>query len=386
MRVLLTSTPGTGHLHALAPLALALRSAGHDVLWATADESCNRVRGFGFHAVAAGMPARDRLASIQPHLPEIMALPPRARRGMYFARFFGWAAAPKTRVDLEPVFQSFRPDVVVSEMAELAAAPMAVARGLPHVTVAFSGALTTEAFPLMIDSITPVWEAEHVTVPHDGGLADDLYLHPFPPSFGQLPNSGRVRSMRADGFDGDPSAQTPEWINALGSERPLVYLTSGTEPAAVRAPWIEAFEALGSLDVDVVATIGRNVDPSTFGDLPSNVRVERFVPQRWLLGRASMVASHGGAGTLLAAAANGVPQVLNPIAADQWENADAVVAAGVGVVCEPDQRCAADLAGAFEIVLGNGDMRAVVARVADEIAAMPSPADHVAEIEALANR
>jgi UDP:flavonoid glycosyltransferase YjiC (YdhE family) len=271
-------------------------------------------------------------------------------------------------------------------MAELAAAPMAVARGLPHVTVAFSGALPSDAFPLLIDSITPMWQAEHVAVPAEGGLADDLYLHPFPPSFGQLPSSGRVRSMRADGFDGDPSALAPQWIGALGVQRPLVYLTSGTEPTASRAPWAEAFEALGSFDVDVVATIGQHVDPSGFGDLPPNVRVERFVPQRWLLEKASVVASHGGAGSVLAAAASGIPQVLNPIAADQWENADAVVAAGVGVVCEPDQRSVEDLSRAFELVLGDSDMRVAAARVAAEIAAMPSVETYVAEIEELANR
>ena len=49
-----------------------------------------------------------------------MALPPRRRRGLFFAGFFAEIAAPAMRVDLAPVFDEFRPDIVIHERGELA--------------------------------------------------------------------------------------------------------------------------------------------------------------------------------------------------------------------------------------------------------------------------
>jgi UDP:flavonoid glycosyltransferase YjiC (YdhE family) len=176
----------------------------------------------------------------------------------------------------------------------------------------------------------------------------------------------------------------PTWLAELGTDRPLVYLTSGTEPAATGAPWAAALEALGNFDVDALATIGGHLDPATLGPIPPNVRVERFVPQQFVLDRATVVMSHAGAGSLLGATANGVPQLLNPIWADQWENADAATGAGVAITCELDQRSASDIATALERVLHEPRFADAASRVADEVAAMPEPVDHVATIEALA--
>ena len=55
MRILVTSTPGMGHLNALLPLMFALQDAGHDLLVVTAAESCERVAGYGFNVRAGGL-------------------------------------------------------------------------------------------------------------------------------------------------------------------------------------------------------------------------------------------------------------------------------------------------------------------------------------------
>jgi UDP:flavonoid glycosyltransferase YjiC (YdhE family) len=137
------------------------------------------------------------------------------------------------------------------------------------------------------------------------------------------------------------------------------------------------------MDVDAVATIGSHMDPSILGEVPRNVRVERFVPQRFVLERAAAVLSHAGAGSVLGAARRGIPQVLNPLAADQWENADAANDAGLAITCELDQRSDVDIATALSSILNDPQYRDAAAKVSDEIEAMPAPADHVATIEAL---
>jgi UDP:flavonoid glycosyltransferase YjiC (YdhE family) len=47
MRILVTSTPGTGHIHPMLPLVVDLHSRGHRVLWATGPASCHLVEAFG---------------------------------------------------------------------------------------------------------------------------------------------------------------------------------------------------------------------------------------------------------------------------------------------------------------------------------------------------
>jgi UDP:flavonoid glycosyltransferase YjiC (YdhE family) len=76
--------------------------------------------------------------------------------------------------------------------------------------------------------------------------------------------------------------------------------------------------------------------------------------------------------------------VLLLVAADQPENADRCVAAGVGVALPPDAREPADVARAAQTVLEDDVYREAAQRVAAEIADMPDPASLLPRLEALA--
>ena len=381
-RVLCTSTGGAGHVHAVAPVARALRGRGHDVQWAVAPDGGDAVAAMGFEWSPAGLSTAARRDAAGAAIDEAMQLPMGERRGPLFGALFARAAGPVMQRDLAPVMERFRPDVVAREVAELAAAPMAAARGIPFVTVAFSGVLPERARHEVLEDLGPMWRAEGLGDPCWADVYGQLYLHPFPASFGQRPDSPVVRPIRPD--RGSPSQTPAAWVQALGLDRPLVYVTSGTERAALTFPWSTAFAALDGLDVDVVATIGPHVDPTTLGAVPPKVRVERFVPQGDLLARASAVVSHGGAGTVLGAAGQGRPQLVVPLFADQWENGVAVRDAGCGVMLRPDRRRVEEIAEALLTLLEGSSHREAAARVAAEIVTMPSAADLAAEIEALA--
>lgn len=384
LRVLCTSTGGAGHVHALSPIARALRDRGHDVRWAVATDGADAVGAMGFEWFAAGLTTAARREAASAELAGIMQLPMAHRRGPLFAALFARAAGPVMRRDLAPIFDSFRPDVVLRETGELAAAPMAAARGIPFVTVAFSGVLPAAARDQAIDAIRPLWRAEGQGDPTWADVDGRLYLHPFPVSFGQRPDSPVVRSIRPE--RGSPSAQPAGWVAALGVDRPLVYVTAGTEPPSVTFPWQALFTVLARLDVDAVATIGPHVDPAALGDVPDRVRVERFVPQADVLGRARAVVSHGGAGTVLGAASYGRPQLVVPLFADQWENGVAVDEAGCGLVVGPHGRSVEELDAALRTLLAGDHYEHAATRVADEIGAMPTAADLVADVEQLAAR
>ncbi len=150
------------------------------MLWATAEEACERVRSYGFSVIPAGMSLADRLAAFLPHMDEVMALPPRRRRALFFSRLFGWAAAPRMYADLGPAFDTFRPDVVVSESPSwprrrwwsLAACPMI------HGTPMRGKILSVELNDLLTELFERIAENVHDAV--DGLDADALSTPPVP--------------------------------------------------------------------------------------------------------------------------------------------------------------------------------------------------------------
>ncbi|MDP2291035.1 MAG: glycosyltransferase [Actinomycetota bacterium] len=384
LRVLCTSTGGAGHINALAPVAVALRGRGHVVQWAVAADGGERVAAMGFEWSLAGMTTSDRRDAAADQLGRIMQLPMADRRGPMFAAFFARAAAPVMQRDLAPILERVRPDLVVREVAELGVAPMAAARSIPVVTVAFSGVLPENARAEVMADLGPLWHVEGFEDPSWDDVHGQIYVHPFPPSFGQRPDSSAVRPARATGA---PTPGTPpDWVHDLGATRPCVYVTSGTERTAMTFPWRDVFAVIAGLDVDAVATIGSHVDLVDLGPVPPNVRVERFVPQVDVLQRTAVAISHGGAGTVLGAASHGVPQLVVPLFADQWQNAVAVRDAGCGVLAGPDARSAGDIDASLRSLLGGAAHRDAAAVVANEIAAMPTATDLVDEIESLVER
>ena len=384
LRVLCTSTGGAGHINALAPLALALRRRGHDVHWATATDGGALVVAMGFEWSPAGMTTADRREVAADELVRIMQRPMEDRRGPMFAAFFARAAAPAMQRDLPPILDRVRPDVVVREVAELGVPAMAASRGIPVVTVAFSGVLPEPARREVMGDLGPLWRAEGLDDPSWDDVYGQMYVHPFPPSFGQRPDSSVVRPARATGAP--RGAAPPSWVAGLGGSRPCVYVTSGTERAATTFPWRVVFGVIAGLDVDAVATIGPHVDLEDLGPIPSNVRVERFVPQADVLARSAAVVSHGGAGTVLGAASCGLPQLVVPLFADQWQNGVAVREAGCGVLAGPDRRRAEDIEAALLTLLDGTVHHDAATLVAHEIAAMPTAPDLIDDVETLATR
>jgi UDP:flavonoid glycosyltransferase YjiC (YdhE family) len=384
MRILVTSTPGTGHIHPMVPLALALRDRGHEVVWATGPSSCRTVEAFGLETRPAGPdvgPRNQRFASQSEHL---VRLPPRERRLEAMPLLFGTLSAPVMRDALLPLFDELRPDLVLHEVAELAAAPLASSRGIPHVTHAFSDVVTPAVEAAVADSVAALWLAAGLAPAADSGWFDHLYLHPFPPSM-TGPSAAGHRTLvacrpRSVGTAGR-AEPVPAGLAGLGVERPLIYVTFGTEMGA-RAPWRPLLGALAEIEADVLVTLGNPAIAELLGPVPTNVVVEAWVPQDVVLARAALVVSHAGAGTLLAAAAAGVPQLCLPIAADQWDNADALVRAGAGRMIEMDGRTHEALAVAINAMIAGGCAPAARS-VAAEIASMPDLDEIVPRMEAL---
>ena len=149
------------------------------------------------------------------------------------------------------------------------------------------------------------------------------------------------------------------------------------------ARWAELLDALGALDVDALVTTGAAGLPPGVA-VPANVRVAPFVDQALVLDRAAAVVSHAGSGSLLGAAAAGVPQVCIPLGADQFENAAAAARRGIAVRVDPADRRPDAIAAAVRTASTDQAIRAAAHAVAAEIQASPDATEAARWIEDLA--
>jgi UDP:flavonoid glycosyltransferase YjiC (YdhE family) len=376
VRVLVSTTGGVGHIFPVLPLALELQRQGHDVMWATASGSCAVVEGVGIATSPAGLMPAERNQRFFHGNPNAFAIPLRDRRPVAFSGFFATTAAPVMMDALVPLFDEFRPDLVVHETSELASSPLATFKDVPCVTVAFSGELPRAVLAAGVVAAAPLWSRFGLDVPGDLGMYAHAYLHPFAPPLGQRPLGATIHDMQPLAVAGQ-SSDRPDWLASNATERPFVYATYGTEVGS-QAPWAAIVGALTSVDVDAVVTVGRGVDldplRAMFADLSTGrIRIEHYVPQAMLMERAAVVISHAGAGTMLAAGIAGVPQIALPVAADQFDNTDAFVGAGVAVTIGEGDVDQTTIANRLRGLLEGPAYRERAELLARKFAEMPGP-------------
>src|SRR3954468_12883520 len=371
MRVLFTTTSGRGHFQPMIPLARAFAGAGHEVRWAGAEQACVTLREKGFDALPAGLFELDPSPLRNPP-PEIAALPPAERPTYLFAIVFGPLRAEPMLADLMPIVESWQPQLMVCEQAELAG-PIAAARhGVPNVTHAFGRLLPATRLDRARESMAELWRSHGLEPRPYAGTYDHLYVDIYPPSLQaqETAHLGNVQLVRpADPITHDDAAE------------PLVYVTLGTVFNDDIELFQVAVEAARVLGIRVVVTLGPGNDPALLGPQPSHVQVEQFVPQAELLPACAAVTSHAGSGTFLAALAAGVPQVLLPQAADQFLNAQAGAEGGVAIAVPRAEASVARVREALERVIGDNAFRRAAERVRAEISAMPPPEEVVAQLE-----
>jgi len=379
VRVLFTSTPGSGHVHPLVPLALALRERGEEVLWAASEGTLPTLARAGLPAEKAGI---DFGAGPPPFDPaELVALPPRERSTFIFSSVFAGVLVPAMLADLVPIVERFRPHVLVHEVAEFAGAIAAAAAGVPSVTHALGRVMPAAQMTAASEQLAGMWEELGLEPAPYAGTYEHLYLDICPPGLqsAEVEHVGRVQPLRPVAFGGTGDEPTPRWNSELAA-LPLVYVTFGTTFAAAAAPVATVLEGLRELPVRVLVTLGTGAEPDRYGEQPENVHLARYIPQTEILPECSLVVSHAGSGTLLASLARGIRQLCIPLAADQFHNAEACVAAGAGVSLSAEGLTPEALRTAAAGLLEDDRAGDAAARIAQEIARMPAPAQVADEL------
>ena len=362
----------------MVALAKAFESACHQVAFATDPRFVDHVRGVGFEAFPAGldMPeARRRFAAQTPGLEEV---PPWDLVWHLNIGLFGGVRMAPMLEDLDRILPDWRPDLLIHESTEMAGAIAAEGLAIPHIEHSFGLLRPAELRRRTSAAIAPVAERRGVANPGVGGLNGELYLDICPPGFQQpeVVEVPHVQPLRPVAFDDSDVASLSDWSKPRPA-RPLVYVTMGTEFNKQLGVFRAILDGLAGEPCDVVVTVGPSGDPEALRPFADNIRVERFIAQSSILRDAAVFVSHAGSGATLGALRAGLPMLAIPQGADQFLNAERIVATGVGLRLMPDHVSRDTVRDSVRAMLGDARYRDAIRVHQASIESMPSPDDVV---------
>ncbi len=375
-RVLFTTQPGLGHLVPLLPVADGLRDRGHAVVFATSASFADDIVRAGHSSRPAG---HDWLTStMATTFPEIVTRPPGPERYAWARKVvFASETARASLPDIAEIARDWDADLIVREAAEYGGCLAAELLDIPHAVVRTDSGSSSHADRHDVANPLDAIRADIGLSPDpDAAMAFRYLLLSFAPrcldgpDHEAAPTTHHLRPAEpddaTDAVDIAPLAARPD--------QPTVYATLGTiynQPDLLAA----IVQALATEPVNLIMTVGPDLDPVVVDPQLPNVRVERWIPQQLVLPHCAAVVTHGGYGTVTAALTHGCPLVLLPISADQPHNAAGCAAAGVGINVAPSERSPETIRAATTEVLRNPAYRLAAQHTRREMLERP-PLEH----------
>lgn len=383
MRVLFTSLRVPSHFLPLVPFIEACRRNGVDAAVAAPADLEDQVKRTGATLFPFDHPGDAGLGPLWAKLKDI----PDERKGpVVIGEIFAGVCASTALPGVMKTIDEYRPSVIVRESQEYAGLVAAESNGIPHARVDITARTQQGEF---FDMANPSLEAHRKSIgaapdPSGRQLRRETAFTLFPASL-ESPDAvrGPVKRFRPARRDAAPlPAYWP------GRDGPFVYVTLGTVMGNMdesKSLFGVVLGAVRDLPIRVLLTIGKDLPMDALGDVPANVRVERFVPQDDVIPHAAAVVCHGGSGTMLGTAAAGVPMVVVPMFADQPQNAERVAALGAGLALPKGKATPEGIRAALSRVLAESSFTDVARKLATEMAALPLTDEVVTEFENLAS-
>ncbi|MCK7624208.1 activator-dependent family glycosyltransferase [Streptomyces sp. RS10V-4] len=414
MRVLFTCYPERTHFLLMAPLAWALRTAGHDVRVACQPKMTEAITQAGLTAVPVGSD-RDlwqvagRLtgagARLAPGLAEPYDAVERApedltldwMREAYRVRI---AAAHKmTNAPLAGALveyaRQWRPDLVIWEPLTFAGGIAAEAVGAAHARMLIGADVYGIARHHFLrlhaehggagDDPLAAWLGGYARR-YGGEFREELVTGQFsidllPPPLQVHAPGHDYRSVRFTPYGGP--AVVPRWL-WQAPERPRVALTMGLTVAdhglAYPVDLQDVLDAVADLDIELVATV-KDEARQRLARIPDNARLVPYVPMQALLPTCAAVIHHAGVGTLTTAAFYRVPQLAVPWDVDQPLLSARLAAQGAGLTTHSTEATGQIIRDSLLRLLSEDRFRDAADRLRAETLAVPDANALVAELE-----
>jgi len=410
MKILIASTPATGHLNPLLAITRILLAEGHEIAFLTGTAFRARIESSGvkFFSFPAG--ADFDLREILSVVPELKSIPPGLEWLRVACERIFVDAIPAQHQGLQQALQKFSADVIVGDDMLFGVLPMLLGArskrppvvlcgtsflhwarldgapnflGLPPATTAEQRAEYTvisqeydkavdQPVILRLNQALKALGVGPVPVPLFNSVVElaDAYLQLSVPSFEfprEIPPSVH--------FVGTPpiipdQVPLPPWAHELDGSRKVVLVTQGTVANhnfdLLVAPTLAALA--NEPDILVVATAGGRPVDAIPGQVPSNARLASFLPFEWLLPRVDVLVTNGGYGSVNQAMSFGIPLVTAGLTEDKADVNARVAWSGVGLNLATNEPTREALRDAVRTVLDRPAYRLRASQMADEFA------------------
>jgi len=410
VRILIASTPMTGHLNPLLTIGRLLIAEGHEVVGLTGSALRERIEGIGaqFQPLPAGadLDLRDIL-SVVPELKDIA--PGLEWLRVAIERLFV-DTVPVQHKGLQQVLRDFPAEIVIGDDMFFGVLPMLLGPrskrppivlcgisilhwrredGAPH----FLGLppATTQA---QLNEYAAISQ-EHDRVVNqplarrlnrslkDLGVGPlsitlndavvelaDAYMQMTVPSFEfprDIPHS--VHFIGALPIIPN-QAPLPVWANELDGSRKVVLVTQGTLAnhnfGLLIAPTLAALA--NEPDLLVVVTAGGRPIDAIPGPIPGNARLASYLPFEWMLPKVDVLVTNGGYGSVNQAMSFGIPLVTAGLTEDKADVNARVAWSGVGIDLATNEPTPQALRDAIRTVLDKPNYRSRASLMADAFA------------------
>ncbi len=359
--------PAHGHTNPTIPVVRELTRLGHEVWYYSFAPFCQRIEAAGARFIGCD-------AFLPPLRPE-----DEQGVGKDFALLIEMVADTTIALDERVCadLRAFRPDVVVSDSVCFWGKLFARKLDLPFVCSTTSFAFNQHTARLMkrspmelvrmITGMPRIQRKMKLLREHGYQLSGFVSIIQNDNDTDAVVYTSREFQPMSDTFSNryafvGPSLDVPT-SDPAEKLRKRVYVSLGTvlnnEPAFYRS----CIEALRTLDVDVVMSVGKQLDLSTLGELPPGFDVQPRVDQLRVLQRADAFITHSGMNSANESLYFGVPMVLFPRHEEQRMVARRVTALGAGVMLPKPE--AASIRSAVLAILNDASFRASAQRLSE---------------------
>ena len=410
MKILIASTPATGHINPLLAITRVLLADGHEITFLAGSAFCDRIENSGAKFVSlrgrADFDGRD-FSSVAPELKDI---PPGLEWFRVAIERIFVDSIPAQHQGLLQALEQCQADVIVGDDMFFGVLPMLLGPRSKRPPIVLCGTsflhlaredgapnflglppATTEEQRRQYADIARTYD-EAVDQPsllslnktlrslgigpmsmplfHSAVELADAYLQLSVPRFEfprQIPTSVH--------FVGTPpivpgQAPLPPWAYELDGSRKVVLVTQGTLAnhnfGLLIAPTLAALA--NEPDVLVVATAGGRPVDAIPGAVPANARIASFLPFEWLLPRVDVLVTNGGYGSVNQAMSFGIPLVTAGMTEDKADVNARVAWSGVGVNLATNEPTQDALRAGVRTVLDRPAYRMRASQMADEFA------------------
>jgi UDP:flavonoid glycosyltransferase YjiC (YdhE family) len=323
-RMIWLNWSGGGNLPPSLGIARVLTARGHHVSFAGRPEMVPRVERAGFRAIEL-----SRAYEQAERYPANKWLPKAA----------SFLTSPAVAEQIRELLAAENPDLVIVDHMCPVALLEARRFGRPSIAVCHTSVwrclpMWRKFFAMLIGLRT---EAGFDAIPSDLEslwMVQDLVIATTLKSLDEAPgvlgNADRLRHV-GPVLESERHAAHVElpWNDARALPLVLISFSTAPEQGSIRK-FQNAIDALASLPVRSVATVGDSIDPAALRPA-DNVAIFATADHEELMRRADIVLTHGGHGTLMRALKHGLPVVVIPgMGGDQAVNAAAAEAWGIG--------------------------------------------------------